>query len=89
MSPNIARRVLTMFKEFRPPEKVDHHLTLREIAVLERLVEGDDYQQMADALFISVFTVRAHLRNIYDKLHVHSKSQAVARALQHGIVPRT
>lgn len=88
MSPNIARRVLTMFKDFRPPDKVDHQLTQREVAVLERLVEGDDYQQIADALYISVFTVRAHLRNIYDKLHVHSKSQAVARALQDGIVPR-
>lgn len=88
MSPNIARRVLTMFTEFRPPEKVDHQLTNREVAVLERLVEGDDYQQIADVLFISVYTVRAHLRNIYDKLHVHSKSQAVARALQDHIVPR-
>jgi DNA-binding NarL/FixJ family response regulator len=88
MSPNIARRVLTMFKDFRPPDKVDHQLTQREVAVLERLVEGDDYQQIADILFISVFTVRAHLRNIYDKLHVHSKSQAVARALQDHILPR-
>jgi DNA-binding NarL/FixJ family response regulator len=89
MSPTIARRVLTMFRDFRPHGKVDHQLTTREVAVLERLVEGDDYHQIADALFISVFTVRAHLRNIYDKLHVHSKSQAVARALQdHIVTPR-
>lgn len=87
MSPNIARRVLTMFRDFVPPLKSDYQLTSREIAVLERLVEGDDYQQIAETLFISVYTVRAHLRNIYDKLHVHSKSQAVAKALQEHILP--
>jgi DNA-binding NarL/FixJ family response regulator len=87
MSPHIARRVLTMFREFHPPQKADYQLTEREIRVLERLVEGDDYKQIADALYISLFTVRAHLRNIYDKLHVHSKSQAVAKALQERLIP--
>jgi len=87
MSPHIARRVLQMFTEFHPPRKADYQLTDREISVLERLVDGDDYKQIADALFISLFTVRAHLRNIYDKLHVHSKSQAVAKALQEHLLP--
>jgi DNA-binding NarL/FixJ family response regulator len=87
MSPHIARRVLQMFREFHPPRKADYQLTDREISVLERLVDGDDYKQIADALFISLFTVRAHLRNIYDKLHVHSKSQAVAKALQEHLLP--
>lgn len=87
MSPHIARRVLQMFREFHPPRKADYQLTEREISVLERLVEGDDYRQIADTLFISLFTVRAHLRNIYDKLHVHSKSQAVAKALQEHLLP--
>jgi DNA-binding NarL/FixJ family response regulator len=88
MSPHIARRVLQMFKDFHPPQKADYQLTEREITVLQRLVDGDDYKQIADALFISLFTVRAHLRNIYDKLHVHSKSQAVAKALQEHLIPR-
>jgi DNA-binding NarL/FixJ family response regulator len=87
MSPHIARRVLNMFRDFHPPQKADYQLTEREIKVLERLVEGDDYKQIADALYISLFTVRAHLRNIYDKLHVHSKSQAVAKALQEHLIP--
>jgi DNA-binding NarL/FixJ family response regulator len=87
MSPHIARRVLNMFRDFHPPQKADYQLTEREIKVLERLVEGDDYKQIAEALFISLFTVRAHLRNIYDKLHVHSKSQAVAKALQEHLIP--
>jgi len=88
MSPHIARRVLEMFRTYAPPPQADYRLTEREEDVLERLVEGDGYKEIADALFISVFTVRAHLRNIYDKLHVHSKSQAVAKALQERLVGR-
>jgi DNA-binding NarL/FixJ family response regulator len=86
MSPHIARRVLEMFKKHLPPPQADYHLTDRETAVLERLVEGDEYKQIAESLFISLFTVRAHLRNIYDKLHVHSKSQAVSKALQEHLL---
>jgi DNA-binding NarL/FixJ family response regulator len=88
MSPHIARRVLEMFRTYAPPPQADYRLTDREVSVLERLVEGDGYREIAEALFISVFTVRAHLRNIYDKLHVHSKSQAVAKALQEHLVAR-
>jgi DNA-binding NarL/FixJ family response regulator len=88
MSPHIARRVLEMFKVYAPPRQADYNLTEREIAVLDRLVEGDGYKEIADALFISVYTVRAHIRNIYDKLHVHSKSQAVSKALQEGLLQR-
>lgn len=88
MSPHIARRVLEMFKDYAPPTHADYHLTEREVAVLDQLVDGDGYREIADALFISIFTVRAHLRNIYDKLHVHSKSQAVAKALQEYLVQR-
>lgn len=88
MSPHIARRVLEMFRQHTPPRHADYNLTDREVAVLERLVDGDGYRQIADALFISVYTVRAHLRNVYEKLHVHSKSQAVSKALQEGLLPR-
>jgi len=88
MSPHIARKVLEMFKEYAPPPSADYHLTAREREVLELLVQGEDYKSIAERLFLSVFTVRAHLRNIYDKLHVHSKSQAVAKALKERVVPR-
>jgi DNA-binding NarL/FixJ family response regulator len=88
MSPRIARKVIEMFKEHLPPERKDYNLTERESEVLELLVQGLDYKLMAERLFLSVFTIRAHIRNIYDKLHVHSKSQAVAKALAERVVPR-
>jgi DNA-binding NarL/FixJ family response regulator len=86
MSPRIARKVLEVFKLNAPPPRADYHLTPRELEVLQLLVGGEDYKSIADTLFISVFTVRAHIRNIYDKLHVHSKSQAVAKALNENMV---
>jgi DNA-binding NarL/FixJ family response regulator len=88
MSPHIARRVLETFKTYAPPRQADYNLTEREVGVLERLVEGDGYKEIAETLCISVYTVRAHLRNIYDKLHVHSKSQAVSKALQERLLQR-
>lgn len=88
MSPHVARRVLEMFRTYAPPRHADYNLTDRETTVLQRLVEGDGYKDMADALGISVYTVRAHLRNIYEKLHVHSKSQAVSKALQERLLRR-
>lgn len=88
MSPHVARRVLEMFRRHAPPPHADYALTTREVEVLERLVEGRGYREIADALFISLYTVRAHLRNIYEKLHVHSKSQAVSKVLKEGLLPR-
>lgn len=87
MSPHIARKVLEMFKQNVPPSKADYNLTTRELEVLDFLVKGDDYKSIAEKLFLSLFTVRAHIRNIYDKLHVHSKSQAVAKALKENVIP--
>lgn len=86
MSPHIARRVLNLFKRHIPPPASDYNLTAREQDVLELLVKGNDFKGIADELIISVFTVRAHIRNIYEKLHVHSKSQAVAKALRERLV---
>ncbi len=86
MSPQIARKVLEMFRLNVPPKKADYHLTAREQEVLELLVQGDDFKLIAEKLFLSNFTVRAHIRNIYDKLHVHSKSQAVSKALKERIL---
>lgn len=87
MSPRIARKVLELFRQNVPPPRADYQLTPRELEVLQLLTQGDDYKQIAEKLFLSPFTIRAHIRNIYDKLHVHSKSQAVAKALREKVVP--
>ena len=85
MSPHIARKVLEMFKHHLPPPKADYNLTERELEVLDYLTRGYDNKMIAEKLFLSTYTVRAHIRNIYDKLHVHSKSQAVAKALKERV----
>lgn len=86
MSPEVARRVIHLFREFRPPERASHSLTPAETELLKLLVEGHNYKTAADELGISVNTVSFHLRNIYEKLQVHSKSEAVAKALRERIV---
>jgi DNA-binding NarL/FixJ family response regulator len=86
MSPEVARRVLTMFQRLAPPPDVEHNLTERELDVLRRLAEGLGYKQIAAVLAMSIDTVRFHLRNIYGKLHVHSKSEAVMAAVRRGLV---
>ena len=86
MSPEIARKVVTMFQKIAPPKVVDHQLSPRELEVLGLLAEGHSYKTAADALSLSLDTIRFHIRNIYEKLHVHSKSEAVTLALRQGIV---
>ena len=86
MSPEIARKVVGMFSKIAPPRSEDHKLSPREVELLRLLAEGHSYKTAAKALSISIDTVRFHVRNIYDKLHVHSKSEAVILALRHGIV---
>jgi DNA-binding NarL/FixJ family response regulator len=61
-------------------------LTPREKEILSGLVEGHNFKFIADSLFISIETVRFHFRNIYKKLHVHSQSEAVAKAIKEGII---
>ena len=86
MSPQVARRVVTLFRDFRPPERVACHLTPQETELLRLLVDGHHYKTAADKMGISRHTVSFHLRNIYAKLEVHSKSEAVARALRDRLV---
>lgn len=86
MTPMVARHVVEMFKRHIPAQKEDHSLTSRERQILSLLVDGMGYSMVAEKLFISLDTVRNHIRHIYDKLHVHSKSQAVAKALKQRIV---
>jgi len=86
MSPEIARKVVGMFSKVAPPRTEEHRLSPREVELLKLLAEGHSYKTAAKALAISIDTVRFHIRNIYDKLHVHSKSEAVILALRQGIV---
>jgi DNA-binding CsgD family transcriptional regulator len=65
---------------------IDYELTAREKEVLKHLADGYNYQEIADKIFISVDTVRHHIRNIYKKLHVHSQSEAVAKAIRKGLI---
>jgi DNA-binding NarL/FixJ family response regulator len=86
MSPEVARKVVATFREVAPPPAVDHRLSERELDVLRLLTEGHSYKTAAVALGLSIDTIRFHVRNVYAKLHVHSKSEAVRAALQRRIV---
>jgi DNA-binding NarL/FixJ family response regulator len=86
MSPDVARRVVALFREIRPPAAAACHLTPHEIRILKLLVEGHNYKTAADQLDVSINTIRFHMRSIYEKLQVHSKSEAVSKALRHRIV---
>jgi len=86
MSPEVARRVVRLFREFRPPERAAHGLTPQETELLKLLVEGHYYKTAAHTLGITTNTVSFHLKNIYQKLQVHSKTEAVAKALRDRLV---
>jgi DNA-binding NarL/FixJ family response regulator len=86
MSPEVARKVIALFREVRPPESAGYQLSPHEIRLLKLLVEGHNYKTAATELKVSVNTIRFHIRSIYEKLHVHSKSEAVAKALRERIV---
>src|SRR3990172_6243065 len=88
MSSHIARKVIDFFqkKNTSSPLKNNYVLTPREKEILSGLVEGHNFKAIADSLFISIETVRFHFRNIYKKLHVHSQSEAVAKAIKEGII---
>jgi DNA-binding NarL/FixJ family response regulator len=88
MSSRIARQVITAFKEGKNivTHSQNYDLSDREISVLNLLSDGCNYQEIAETLFISVDTVRHHIRNIYKKLHVHSQSEAVAKAIRKKII---
>ncbi len=87
ISPHIARKVLEMFRHQMTTPQENYELTEREREVLELLVRGNDFRTIAEKLEVSFFTVRSHIRNIYAKLQVKSKSQAVAKAMRENIVP--
>ena len=87
MSPSVATKVLKIVATQSSASSVNaFNLSEREKEVLSCLVKGMSYKLIADACFISIDTVRGHIRHIYEKLHVHSKSEAVATALKSKIV---
>jgi DNA-binding NarL/FixJ family response regulator len=86
MSPDVARRVIRLFRDVRPPEKADYALTPHEIRLLKLMVDGHSYKSAATILHVTPHTVSFHLRHIYEKLEVHSKSEAVAKALRSRLV---
>jgi DNA-binding NarL/FixJ family response regulator len=86
MSPEVASRVISLFRDIRPPERADYELTPHETRLLKLLVEGHNYTTAAQELGVSINTIKFHMRNVYDKLQVHSKSEAVAKALRNRLV---
>ena len=89
MTSSIARRVLQFFRQEIPAttaQRTDYNLSRREQEILTSLVKGYSYKLIADEHFISMDTVRSHIRHIYDKLHVNSKTEAVLKALNEKIV---
>lgn len=90
MSPDVARRTLALLRQAPPPTRAQPEaarlkatLSEREQGILEQLVQGNSYAQIAEHLFISPHTVRTHIKNIYKKLHVHSRTAAIRLALEH------
>jgi DNA-binding NarL/FixJ family response regulator len=84
MSPGIARKVVLMFQKAAPPK--EDMLSLRQLEILRMLAEGHSYKACAAALDVGLDTVRSHVRKIYERLHVHSRSEAVWKALQGGLL---
>lgn len=86
MSPTIAAKVVNLFRTFRPPESAEYRLTPQETEVLKLLLEGHHKKTAAREMGISIHTISFHLKNIYEKLQVHSKTEAVAKALRERLV---
>ncbi|GAB5520962.1 MAG: response regulator transcription factor [Rhodothermales bacterium] len=85
MTPQVARRIVAMFNSLVNP-KADYGLTARERDVLAELITGRSKPQIAEVLFVSTHTVDTHLRNIYGKLHVHNRTEAVVKAVRENLL---
>ena len=86
MTSSIATQVLRMFSSLNNEKGEDYDLSEREKQVLQLLVNGYSYKMIASEMFIAIDTVRSHIKKIYEKLHVNSKSEAVAKAFRNKIV---
>ena len=81
MSPDVARRVVGLLRKLGPPSGAFHDLTPHEVRIVKLLADGHSYKTAGEELGVSINTVRSYIRNVYDKLQVHSKSQAVAKVM--------
>jgi len=86
MTPEVASQVIRLFRDIRPREEPDEQLTPHEVRLLEMLVEGHNYKTAASELGVTTHTISFHLQRIYEKLHVHSKTEAVAKALRNRLI---
>jgi DNA-binding NarL/FixJ family response regulator len=86
MSPEIARKVVVTFRKLSAPGGEESNLTSRQMRILQLLAEGHSYKSCAAELELSMDTIRFHVRKIYDRLHVHSRSEAVWKAFVSGLV---
>jgi DNA-binding NarL/FixJ family response regulator len=86
MTANVARKVLQYFQSQPKAHKEDYNLSARELQIVKGLVSGYSYKAIAAELYISIDTVRSHIRRIYEKLHVNSKTEAVLKAINEGLV---
>ncbi len=88
MSASIVKKVISFFNQKEVATASNEYtLSQRELSILKCLVNGDSYKMIADHCSISIGTVRSHINNIYKKLHINSKSEAVAKALKEKLVP--
>jgi DNA-binding NarL/FixJ family response regulator len=85
MSPEIARKVVMAFRQYPPPRQMDTELSTRQVRILQLLAEGHSYKTCAEVLGLSVDTIRFHVRKIYERLHVHSRSEAVWKTFGTGV----
>lgn len=86
MTPTVAKQVLQLFNSKNKKASVDFNLSSRELEILSLLVQGLSYKMIAEKCNISYATVNSHISHIYEKLHVKSGTEAVAKAIDHKIV---
>jgi DNA-binding NarL/FixJ family response regulator len=86
VSPEVATRMVKFFREFHTSDRADYELTPHETRLLKLLTEGYNYTTAAEKLGVSYNTIKFHVRHIFDKLQVHSKSEAVVKAMRDRLV---
>ncbi|MEZ5313894.1 MAG: response regulator transcription factor [Thermoanaerobaculia bacterium] len=84
MSPEIARKVISSFRRIAPPAEEVERLSPQEARLLSAIASGKSYNEAAKEIGVSINTVRTYIRSVYEKLHVHTRSEAVAKALRSG-----
>jgi DNA-binding NarL/FixJ family response regulator len=85
LSPSVAKRVVRFFHSYSMPAD-QYNLTAKETETMQYLADGKSYKMIADTMHVTLETVKSHMKNIYRKLHVNNGSEAVAKAIRHGIV---